>query len=204
MLEWLQNTDYALWVQQSWGWPLALTFHAFGNGMVVGTMIIVALRLLGVFKTIPIPSLRFLVPVIWVGVVIQVVSGFTLFLTKPGRYLADGMFEFKLGFVVLGILFTLYFQRLLGRQAAQWQAAGRATSFGMQVACVTVLCWAGVLVMGRLTAYLGQLYHVPGTESQFWPHMIILGLVLAFAVVIVGGAFLATRALNNIVEKAGR
>ena len=31
MLEWLTNTQYAVWVRESWGWPFALTLHAFGN-----------------------------------------------------------------------------------------------------------------------------------------------------------------------------
>ena len=36
MLDWITNTDYATWVRQSWGWALALTFHAFGNAIIVG------------------------------------------------------------------------------------------------------------------------------------------------------------------------
>ena len=36
MLEWLAHTPYAEWVNQSWGWPLALTVHAFGTATVVG------------------------------------------------------------------------------------------------------------------------------------------------------------------------
>jgi hypothetical protein len=29
VLDWLAHTPYAEWVNQSWGWPLALTVHAF-------------------------------------------------------------------------------------------------------------------------------------------------------------------------------
>jgi hypothetical protein len=158
MLEWLSNTEYAAWVRESWGWPLALTVHAFGNAVVVGLIFIIGLRLLGLFRTIPYTSLPALIPIIWGGVVFQVLSGFTLWVTKPDKYLAAGMFEAKLSFVIAGAILTYYFQGTLKREAAAWQAAGTVSSRGVQLVAVTALAWAGVLTTGRLTAYLGSLY----------------------------------------------
>jgi hypothetical protein len=40
VLDWIQNTQYAVWVRESWGWPFALTLHAFGNAMVVGLIVL--------------------------------------------------------------------------------------------------------------------------------------------------------------------
>jgi hypothetical protein len=159
VLEWLTNTPYAVWVRESWGWPVALTFHAFGNGAVVGLILIIGLRLFGLFRTIPYTSLPRLIPVIWVAVVVQVISGFSLFMTKPARYLSDGMFQWKLILVITGIVVTLYFQRVLKRETPAWDAAGTASSRGVKIVAVTAFVWASVLVVGRLTAYLGQLYH---------------------------------------------
>src|SRR6266436_2736143 len=90
VLEWLAHTPYTIWVQESWGWPLALTIHAFGTATVIGLMSIIGLRLLGQFRTIPYTSLNKLIPLIWIAVVFQAISGFTLWLTKPAQYLADG------------------------------------------------------------------------------------------------------------------
>ena len=160
MLEWLANTPYAIWVKQSWGWPFALTFHAFGNAIIIGFIFIIGLRLLGLFRTIPYTSLNRLFPLIWIAFVVQVLSGSSLLLTKPERYLADGMFEWKLAFVVGGAIVTLYFQKTLKREAAAWEAAGTVSSRGMKFVAVAALLWAAVLVTGRLTAYLGQLYNV--------------------------------------------
>ncbi len=160
MLEWLSNTDYAMWVKQSWGWPFALTFHAFGNATVIGLMFIIGLRLLGLFRTVPYTSLLRLFPVIWVAIVIQVLSGSSLLLTKPARYLVDGMFEWKLAFVISGAIVTWYLQKTLKREAAGWEASGTVSARGIRLVGVACLLWAAVLVTGRLTAYLGQLYHV--------------------------------------------
>lgn len=161
MLDWIANTDYATWVRQSWGWAFALTFHAFGTAMVVGLIFIISLRLLGFFKTIPYTSLNKLLPVIWIGVVIQVLSGATLWASKPARYLADGMFQFKFMFVVAAVIVTIFFQQILNRETPAWQSSGLAAVKGNRKVwvAVTALLWAAVLVAGRLTAYLGQLYH---------------------------------------------
>ena len=159
MLDWIQNTDYATWVRESWGWPFALTLHAFGNAIVIGLYFIIAMRLLGLFRTIPIASLNRLVPVIWTGVLIQVFSGTTLWVSKPAKYLADGLFEWKLFFVISGVVVTIYFQKMLKENAAKWQAAGRLPPSHLRFVVLTAFVWAGVLVAGRLTAYLGQLYH---------------------------------------------
>ncbi len=159
MLDWIANTDYATWVRQSWGWALALTFHAFGTAIVVGLIFIITLRLLGFFRSIPYTSLNRLLPVIWIGFVVQVLSGGTLWASKPARYLADGMFQWKFAFVVFAAVVTLFFHQLLRRETPNWQSSGVVSVRGTRFVLLTALLWAAVLVAGRLTAYLGQLYH---------------------------------------------
>ena len=110
MFGWLANTEYSAWVRESWGWPFALTLHAFGNAAVVGLIFIIAMRLLGLFRTIPYTSLHRLMPFLWTGFVCQVASGYTLWSSKPDRYLADAMFDVKFSFVILGAILTWYFQ----------------------------------------------------------------------------------------------
>jgi hypothetical protein len=93
--------------------------------------------------------------------VIQVISGTTLWVSKPARYLADGMFQFKLFFVIAAMVVTIFFHQILNRETPVWQSTGMTAVKGnMRVwVGVTALLWAAVLVAGRLTAYLGQLYH---------------------------------------------
>ena len=158
-LQALAMTDYATWVRESlWGWPLSLTFHAFGNAAVIGLSFIIALRIFGFFRSIPYASLTRLFPVIWLGVVIQVFSGSSLWMTKPDKYVSAFMFDAKFSFVVLGVIVTAIFQNIISREAAAWQAAGKVSPHGTNLAAFMALCWAGVLVTGRLTAYLGTLY----------------------------------------------
>jgi hypothetical protein len=158
-LQALSMTEYAAWVRESnYGWAISLTFHAFGNAAVIGLSFIIALRIFGFFRTIPLASLDRLFPVIWVSVVVQVLSGSSLWMTKPDKYVSAGMFDAKFTFVVVGVIVTAYFQSILRKRASEWQASGKVSPEGTMWAAATALCWAAVLTTGRLTAYLGTLY----------------------------------------------
>jgi len=156
--EWLAQTAYVQWVQESWGWPVALTLHAFGTATIVGLMAIITLRMLGLFRTIPYSAVQWLIPFIWVALVVQVASGLTLWMTKPAQYLGDGMFEVKMMFLIASIIVTVMFQRIVRSEVPNWDAGRKATPRGTRFAVATGLLWAAVLVGGRLTAYLGSLY----------------------------------------------
>ena len=158
MLQWLEHTEYADWVRESTGWPLALTIHAFGTAIVIGFMFIIGLRLLGLFRTLPYAWITKLFPIIWIAVVFQFISGFTLFMTKPAQYVNDPMFDTKISFVIAGAIVTAYFQRTMKREAPAWETAGSVSTRGAKFVAVAALLWFGVLVAGRLTAYLSSLY----------------------------------------------
>jgi hypothetical protein len=158
VLDWLATTEYSQWVRESWGWALALTVHAFGNAVVVGLVLIMAMRLFGLFRTIPYTALPKLFPFVWVAICFQFASGFTLWMSKPGRYVKDPVFDIKFSLVILGVILLVFFQKTITRQSPQWQADGRVSGRGIQLAGLAALCWAFVIIMGRLTAYLGSLY----------------------------------------------
>ena len=156
MLTSLENTEFSAWVRSElWGWPLALTVHALGTALVIGLIFIVNLRLLGLFETIPYASLKRLFPVIWAAFVVQFLSGFVLWMTKPTRYVADIAFLLKFAFLIVGVVLTCYLYGIMKREAASWDAAGAVSSNGLKFVAPSLLLWCGVLIAGRLTAYLG-------------------------------------------------
>jgi hypothetical protein len=158
VLAWLESTQYSAWIRtELWGWPLALTVHAFGTALVIGFIVIFSLRLLGLFETIPYTSLNRLFPVIWAALVLQFLSGFALWMTRPTRYVADGAFMLKFLLVIVGFILTLYFYATMKREAAAWEAAGAVSSRGVKFVSAALLVWCGVLIMGRMTAYLGAI-----------------------------------------------
>jgi len=155
----LENSQFSALVRSElWGWPLALTVHEFGTALVMGFIFIICLRLLGLFETIPYSSLSRLFPVVWAALVLQLLSGFALWMSKPTRYMADAAFLLKFSFVIIGFILTLYLYGSIKREAASWDAAGAVSSRGTKFVAPSLLVWCVVLVAGRLTAYLGSLY----------------------------------------------
>jgi hypothetical protein len=158
VLNWLASSSYATWVDESAGWPVALTIHAFGVAIVIGFMFIIGLRLFGRFRTIPYAALNSLMPYVWIAVTFQVFSGVTLWLTRPADYLADGMFETKIILLVVACIVTAYFHATMRREASAWDASGKVSSRGVRFVAASCVLWAAVVIGGRLTAYLGSLY----------------------------------------------
>jgi hypothetical protein len=157
VLSWLEGSQFSTWIRDElWGWPLALTLHEFGTAVVVGLVLIIGLRLFGLFETIPVAALNRLFPVIWTAFALQLLTGFALWMTKPTQYVSDLAFTLKIAFVVVGVVLTLYFQGAIRREAAAWEATG-VSSRALRFVAVTLLVWCSVVVTGRLTAYLGSL-----------------------------------------------
>jgi len=160
VLAWLESTQFSAWERSDslWGWPFALTVHVLGTAVAIGLIFIICLRLLGLFETIPYSSLNRLFPVIWVAFVVQFLSGFALWMTKPTRYVADIAFMLKFALFIIGVVLTSYLYDIMKREAASWEAAGAVSSRGYKFVAPSLLVWCGVVVAGRLTAYLGSLY----------------------------------------------
>ena len=158
MLEWLESTQFSAWVRNElWGWPLALTVHAFGTALVIGFVLIIGLRLLGFFQLIPYALLNRLFPVIWAALVLQFLSGFALWMTKPTQYVTDIAFLLKFSLVVVGALLTLSLYRTVKREAASWETKGAVSPRAVRLVAAALLVWCVVLVAGRLTAHLGAI-----------------------------------------------
>jgi hypothetical protein len=158
VLQQLESSQFSTWIRgELWGWPLALTVHAFGTALVIGFIFIISLRLLGVFATIPYTALNRFFPVIWVALVLQFLSGFVLWAAKPTQYVADGAFVLKILLIIVGIILTMLFQSTIKREAASWEAKGAVSSGAVKFVAANLLVWCTVLIAGRLTAYLGSI-----------------------------------------------
>ena len=158
MLEWLESTQLSAWVRtELWGWPLALTFHAFGTALVVGLILIIGLRLLGLFKLIPFTLLNRLFPAVWAALVLQLVSGFMMWMTKPTQYVDDVAFVLKVLLIIVGLVLTLSLYRTIKQEAASWDAKRAVPSRGVSLGTAALIVWCVVLIVGRLTAHLGSI-----------------------------------------------
>ena len=158
MLDSLASSQFSALIRtQLWGWPLALTLHALGTALVLGFIIIITLRLLGLFELIPYRALNRLFPIVWGALALQVVSGLVLWVAKPAQYVADGAFLLKVLLIVVGAVLTANLSKMVARDGASWDTNGGVPARGLRFVATTLVVWCVVLVAGRLTGYLGSI-----------------------------------------------
>jgi len=154
LLHALQNSAFSAWVVGSdtiWAYPMILTMHTVGLGIVVGAAVIVDLRLLGVGPGIPLDEVNRVFPIFWLGFFINLVSGVMLFVSEAEDKATQPVFLVKLILVAIGVVITARLRRrLFGGSSPPTQAA----SSGRTLALTSLVVWGGAIVAGRLMAYL--------------------------------------------------
>jgi hypothetical protein len=150
----LQNSAFSAWVVGSdsiWAYPMILTMHTVGLGIVVGAAVIVDLRLLGVGPGIPLEEVERLFPIFWVGFFINLVSGVMLFVSEAADKATQPVFLLKLLLIAIGVVVTARIRRrLFGGGSPPILAAAT----GRTLAVTSLVVWGGAIVAGRLMAYL--------------------------------------------------
>lgn len=107
-----------MWVGGSlWGYPIMLGLHAVGLAVVVGVFLMLDLRILGFNRGVAFRSLASLLKVAWIGLAVNVISGFALFSSQATVFVESTPFLTKISCVFLGVIAGLFLQRTLGRQA---------------------------------------------------------------------------------------
>ena len=155
-LSWLESTAYSQWIVAGLtGWPLVLSMHAVGISIIVGVMFPLNLRVLGLFRPIPITAVRGLMSIGWIGIGMNVFSGLSLFVAQATYYVTESpAFLVKITFVILAIGNLYHMQKILKRDAASWEAAGAVPRVGVVFAGSSLAFLTIAVIAGRLIAYL--------------------------------------------------
>ncbi len=134
-------------------YPLVNAAHIFGIALIVGAILPTDLRLLGLFRRIPLVGfLSVMTGFAACGVVIAAVSGFLLFTVQPRDYVANPAFLTKIVLVGAAIL-----NALILRLAHAWRVAATGQepdAFVRISALLSLILWPAALVAGRWIGYL--------------------------------------------------
>lgn len=148
---WCENTQLALWIKgTTWVFAIIETIHIIGLALLLGTMLIVDLRLLGVGmrKQATADLASELAPWIWVGLAVMILTGIPMFMSEAVRLYGSTPFLIKMVFLFFALLFhfTLHRKATASKVETAWQ--------GKVAACVSLTCWLGVALAGRVIAFL--------------------------------------------------
>jgi hypothetical protein len=87
----------------------------------------------------------------YIGFWINAVSGFLLFAANATGLIENVMFFIKLAFVIAAVLLLRMLRNTVFSAAAL--AEGGVSSLGRRLAIVSLVCWGGAVIAGRLTSY---------------------------------------------------
>ena len=149
IFRWIEETPVSLWIVEStslFAFPGILAAHPIGLGLIAGLNAALDLRLLGFAPGIRPASFLRLLPVMWIWLWVNVLTGLALLLAYPTKALTNPVFYLKLGLIAAALLVL----RSLITRARDVEAASSATK---RLAAASLFLWAAAITAGRLLAY---------------------------------------------------
>lgn len=146
---WVESTEASVWINQSpslFAFPGILAAHTIGLGLLAGLSSALDLRLLGVARSIPPAAFLRLLPVMWVGLWMNVLSGIALLIAYPTKALTNPLFYLKLGLIAVALAIL----RAMVRRVRHGGPIAGATSI---LAAGSLLTWGATIAAGRFLAY---------------------------------------------------
>lgn len=141
MLEAIGSWPGAVWLQQSGtAYLFVNAAHILGIGLLLGGVLPLDLRLLGLFRRYPIEVLGpFLTRSAATGLTLALITGLWLFSVKPQEYLENEAFRWKAALLAIALM----------NIAIQYWGSATRTS-----AALSLGLWLSVLVAGRWIGFL--------------------------------------------------
>ena len=151
--EWLSTTHASVWFQEQNAWfiPAVQSVHIVAIAMLVGSVLMINLRVLklvGTDQTLQQTANRF-GPWLTAALCILLASGGLLVVGEPVRELVTFSFWFKMFLVAMGASIAAMLRSRLKKYGESLADSGSARFW----AVFTLLIWIGVIFLGRLIAY---------------------------------------------------
>jgi hypothetical protein len=132
---------------------LPLVLSDIGLALVVGGIMLIDLRLLGVAKTLPLRSMIGLLRWVWVGFIINALSGGLIFIYGAAGFAANPAFQLKMVLMSLAGINAMIFTVAAARSGDKWLDSGSVPRPIRGVATASFVLWLGVVTAGRWMAY---------------------------------------------------
>jgi hypothetical protein len=150
--QWLHDTPLADAVRANeMLFPWFESVHVLAITLVLGSIVVVDLRLLGVAsRNRPVTRLiREVLPVTWVAFAVAVITGGTLFTSNAIEYAKNFPFQMKMLLLVIAGLNMVAFHFLTYRSVAQWDEAATTPTAARVAGGLSITLWLAIVAFGR-------------------------------------------------------
>jgi len=144
------------WIQETyWLWPILEIIHFVGLSLLLGGLLVIDLRMAGHFRGFDLMATHKLLPMVFIGFGLNLITGILFFFGDPMRYSINIGFQIKMALVVLAGLNALLYWWKVRPLLGSWDSDSTPPGIARFVAYASLLVWTGVLLCGRLIPYVG-------------------------------------------------
>jgi hypothetical protein len=136
--------------------PFLESIHVITATFVVGSILMVDLRLLGLAATrYSITTLsKELVPWSWGAFTIASITGLGMFITRAASHVLNPAFQWKMFLLLLAGVNMAYFHFRVYRQIQQWDTVVATPTRLKVIGSLSLLLWSGVMLAGRWVGHI--------------------------------------------------
>lgn len=140
--------------------PIIQAIHILGISVIMGTVVMLDLRILGLaVRSQGISEMtQRLLPWVWWALSVNLISGAFFVFGRPVRYFNNPIFGWKLSFLLPAILLTLFFHLMSRRQPNYWELNAQRVWTARGIALLSLGLWIMVAMAGRWIAYVEYIY----------------------------------------------
>jgi len=149
---WCHDSAISEWINDStWAFAIIETFHILALTVLLGTIVALDLRLLGVRSSRQSTAelAKELTPYTIIALVVLIVTGIPMFMSQAIRYSQSVSFLVKMTLLI----FTIVFHFTIYRNVTMAGIGKRGRS-GRLAASLSLICWFGIALAGRSIAFL--------------------------------------------------
>ena len=138
--------------------PLIESVHVLAISLVIGSILVLDLRLLGIASLDRPVSLlsRSILPVTWCAFATAAASGSLLFIANLTKYLGNGWFVAKMSLLALAGLNMMVFHAVTARDLPQWERNHSPPPRARLAGLVSILLWIAIVTCGRMIGFTLQ------------------------------------------------
>jgi len=152
---WLDQTALSQAIQtHAWVVPTVQTIHILSIAVVMGSVLMVNLRLVGILgREQPVERIlsRFL-PFIWWPLLILLASGTIMIIGEPTRSLRNPVFQLKVALIIAAVVVTVAIVRGSRTPLGRENTSGPRLPVRL-LAVLALAIWVGIIFAGRWIAY---------------------------------------------------
>ncbi len=156
-LTWLEDSALGYAVRNSglWTYGIVNLTHIIGVATLFGSILMLDLKLLGLWRSIPLASLSKPATTLGVaGFILAALTGLGLLATQATEYLGNPFFYIKFPAIALGLVNVLLIHRSAAWTAHQTRAlSAREERRLASMGGLSLLCWLTATSAGRMIGY---------------------------------------------------